>query len=197
MIQREVLFQVLDALEALNIPYMIVGSFASNYWGRPRMTHDVDLVIEIAPGQAMSLSQLLAGKFYAPDFVIQEAVEKRSHFNVIHMEQAFKVDLWIRQNTPYDQERFRRRLQGTMFDRSVWIMSAEDTILSKLSWYKISPVLDRQLQDALEVYEIQSSELDQAYLDRWAVTLGITDLLAQIREQAACPPDEGPGKSLG
>lgn len=189
MIQRDVLFQVLDALDTLDIPYMIVGSFASNYWGRPRATHDVDMVIEIAPEKASELSSLLEDDFYAPDFAIQEAAERHGHFNAIHMEHPFKVDLWVRRETPYDQERFRRRWQGTMFDRQVWVLSAEDTILSKLQWYKISPVLQRQLQDALEVYEIQEPDLDQAYLDRWAATLGVTDLLAQIREQAALPPN--------
>lgn len=59
MIQRDVLFEVLDALDALNIPYMIVGSFASNYWGRPRATHDADLVIEIPPRKAAGLASLL------------------------------------------------------------------------------------------------------------------------------------------
>ena len=58
MIQRDVLFQVLDALDALDIPYMLVGSFASNYWGRPRATHDADLVIEIAPHKAVDLAAL-------------------------------------------------------------------------------------------------------------------------------------------
>ena len=43
------------------------------------------------------------------------------------------------------------------FDKQVWLTSAEDIILSKLLWYKMSPVLERQLQDVLEVYEIQSN----------------------------------------
>ena len=73
MIQENAFTPVLDALNALEIPYMIVGSYASNYWGRPRML-------------------------------------------------------------------------GTMFERKVWLTSAEDIILSKLLWYKMSPVLDRQLQ---------------------------------------------------
>lgn len=60
MVMRDVLLKVLDALETLNIPYMIVGSFASTYWGRPRTTHDADLVIEIAPDQASDLASLLA-----------------------------------------------------------------------------------------------------------------------------------------
>jgi hypothetical protein len=70
----------------------------------------------------------------------------------------------------------------------VWITSAEDIILSRLMWYKASPVLDRQLQDVLEVYEIQEPSLDQGYLERWAAQLGVSDLLATIRAQAARPP---------
>ncbi len=93
VVMRDVLLKVLDALEALNIPYMIVGSFASTFWGRPRTTHDADLVIEIAPDEASGLASLLSDEFYAPDFVIKEAVERRDHFNVIHMEHPFKVDL--------------------------------------------------------------------------------------------------------
>jgi hypothetical protein len=52
----------------------------------------------------------LQGEFYAPDFVLQEAAEHHGHANVIHMQQAFKVDLWMHQDTPYDQERFAAAL---------------------------------------------------------------------------------------
>lgn len=61
----------------------------------------------------------------------------------------------------------------------------EDIILSKLLWYRISPVLERQLQDVLEVYEIQEPTLDLAYLTHWAQQLEVSELLAQIRQQAA------------
>jgi hypothetical protein len=152
------------------------------------MTHDGDIVVEILPDKVNDLAQWLADEFYAPDFVIREAAIQRAHFNVIHLESAFKIDLWMRQETAYDLARFQRRVQGTMFDHVVWITSAEDIILSKLLWYKLSPVLDRQLQDVLEVYEIQEPTLDQVYLDRWAAQLGVSDLLANIRTQAALPP---------
>ena len=191
MIQGEVLFQVLDALDALEIPYVITGSYASNYWGRPRATHDADLVVEISPLKAAALAKRLEGEFYAPDFVLQEAAEHGGHANVIHMQQAFKVDLWMRQDTPYDRERFARRRSGTMFGRRVWVLGAEDTVLSKLLWYRASPVSQRQLQDAVEVYEIQEAHLDQAYLERWATALGLSDLLTQVRAQAAPPPYDG------
>ena len=75
MVQDNVFSTVLDALNTLGIPYMIVGSYASNYWGRPRMTHDADLVVELSIDQVPGLAQRLSDEFYAPDFVIQEATE--------------------------------------------------------------------------------------------------------------------------
>lgn len=185
MVQDNVLLKVLNVVESLGIPYMIVGSFASNYWGRPRNTHDADIVVEILPANATDMSRLLADEFYAPDFVIEAAAERGDHFNVIHFRTGFKVDFWVRKNTTYEQQCFARRVRVTMFERPVWLTSAEDIILSKLQWYKMSPVLERQLQDVLEVYEIQEAELDHEYLDQWAAQLEVTDLLAQIRSQKA------------
>lgn len=187
MVQDSVLTSVLDALNSLDITYMIVGSYASTYWGRPRMTHDADLVVELNEHQAMGLAQRLAAEFYAPDFVIQEAVERGDHFNAIHLKTSFKIDFWLRKQTPYERTRFDRRLQGTMFGRSVWLTSAEDIILSKLLWYKMSPMLERQFQDVLEVYEIQLQDLDVDYLEHWAEQLEILDLLDRIRLHSIGP----------
>ncbi|MBI2863790.1 MAG: hypothetical protein HYX94_04430 [Chloroflexi bacterium] len=188
MIERDVLFEVLDALDALSIPYMIVGSFASTYWGRPRTTHDADIVVEIPQSKAGPLARSLDTDFYAPEPVIEEAVQRRGQFNAIHLGHPFKVDLWLRQETPYERARFGRRRQVTMLGRMVWITTAEDVILSKLVWYKAGPALHRQFEDALEVFEIQEPNLDQPYLDHWARVLDVADLMGKIRDQAAGPP---------
>lgn len=188
--ERDALFQVLDALEALEVPYMVVGSFASTFWGRPRMTHDADLVVEITGEKVAELTRLLAPHFYAPQFVIEDAVRKHGQFNLIHLDCAFKVDLWLLKGAPYDAVSFQRRLLGVMFDREVWISSPEDVILSKLLWYRAAPVLERQFQDVLEVYEIQEPYLEQEYLDQWAQMLGIADLLERVKQEAARPPDK-------
>lgn len=184
MTPDDVFAEVLDALNTLDIPYMIVGSFASNYWGRPRMTHDADLVIELLPTHATDLPQRLGENFYAPDFVIESAIERGDHFNAIHVKTSFKIDFWIRKQTLYEEVCFSRRQLGTMFDKQVWVTSAEDIILSKLLWYKMSPVLERQIQDVLEVYEIQRNDLDMGYLNEWATELEITDLLERIQKLA-------------
>ncbi len=184
MIQDNVFIDVLNALDALDIPYMIVDSYASNYWGRPRMTHDADLVVELMPHHAVDLAQRLGDDFYAPDFTIQDAIEQGDHFNAIHLKTSFKIDFWIRKQNAYAAVCFGRRQLGTMFGKQVWLTSAEDIILSKLLWYKMSPVLERQIQDVLEVYEIQYEHLDISYLEQWANNLGISDLLKRIQDQA-------------
>ena len=188
--ERDALFQVLDALEALQIPYMVVGSFASTFWGRPRATHDADLVVEITGEEVAELARLLAPHFYAPPFVIEDAVRKRGQFNLIHLDYAFKVDLWLLKDSPYDAVCFERRLPGVMFEREVWVSSPEDVILSKLLWYRAALALEQQFQDVLGVYEIQEPYLEQDYLDRWARALGIADLLDRVKQEAAHPPRE-------
>ncbi len=183
--QRDILLQVVEHLEDLGIPYMVVGSFASSYWGRPRFTHDADMVVEVSFEKAPVLAHALETQFYAPAFAIQEAAQEHSHFNIIHLEHAFKVDFWVKKDEEFARLSFARRRQVTMFERQVFISSAEDTILSKLQWYKTSPVLEQQLRDALEVYEIQQPNIDEAYLNHWSATLTVSDLLARIRAEAA------------
>ena len=43
--ERELLVDCLERLNHLGVPYMLVGSMASNYWGIPRTTHDLDFVL--------------------------------------------------------------------------------------------------------------------------------------------------------
>src|SRR3954471_2689491 len=63
MTAEEILYLVVDALESLGVPYMVVGSFSSSLYGTPRMTHDADLVVEFGDVSASLLQQRLG-----PDF---------------------------------------------------------------------------------------------------------------------------------
>ena len=47
---------VLDAFEASEVPYMVVGSLASNFHGIPRSTRDADFVVDLPPGRLEHLS---------------------------------------------------------------------------------------------------------------------------------------------
>jgi hypothetical protein len=63
-------------------------------------------------------------------------------------------------------------------------VTPEDVILLKLEWYRLGPS-ERQWNDVRGVLEVQAGHLDDAYLDRWAADLGVADLLAHARQEAA------------
>ena len=58
----------------------------------------------------------------------------------------------------------RRRVQVTLFGEPAWISTAEDVILHKLVWNRISPS-DRQLGDAAGVVAVQADALGQKLLE--------------------------------
>ncbi len=70
-------------------------------------------------------------------------------------------------------------------ERTAYIASAEDTVLTKLEWYRMGgEVSDRQWRDVLGVLKVQGKRLDLAYLRRWATELGIADLLERALAEA-------------
>ena len=66
-----------------------------------------------------------------------------------------------------------------MFGEPAWIASAEDVILHKLIWNKITPS-SRQLGDCAGIVAVQGEKLDAAYLKHWAVELGVQDELRDL-----------------
>jgi len=186
----QIVSQIAQVLESNNIPYAIVGGYSAIYWGRPRFTQDADIIADLKGDQIDLIVDALQKDFVISPKAIQDAVRHRSEFNLIHQSEVFKTDIWVAANTPYDLEVLRRRKRGMLVQVPVYFQSPEDTILSKLRWCKLSNFSERQFADALGVYEIQEPSLDQTYLDHWAKVLDVSDLLQEIRQQAARPPKE-------
>lgn len=75
----------------------------------------------------------------------------------------------------------RRQLYpvSSLQEEGIYIYSPEDIVLQKLSWYKLTPGgSQKQWRDVLGVLKVQFGRLDIAYLNQWALTLKITDLLS-------------------
>lgn len=100
---------VIEALEALNVPYFIGGSLASAVHGVARTTVDVDLVADLRSEHAERLAKALGDAFYVDVEAIQDAIRRRSSFNVVHLETMFKVDVFVSKQRPFDQAQFERR----------------------------------------------------------------------------------------
>jgi len=178
MTQDEVARAVLLTLDRLAIPYVIVGSYASNAWGHPRATHDLDVVVELSESAAASLAKALGDDFYVSEEGARRAALIRDMFNLIHIPTGTKVDVWVRPDTDYERTRWARRVPIQLLGQEVSVATPEDTILAKLVWYrKGGEVSDLQRRDAQGVWEVQADRLDRQYLTKWARTLGIEDLL--------------------
>jgi hypothetical protein len=176
-----VTLQVTDALETSGVNYFIGGSLASAIYGISRATMDVDIIADLRPEQIETFTALLGSAFYVDEEMIQAAVQHQSSFNLIHRETLLKVDIFIHKTRPYDQEQFARRVHQVLsaeLDHFAYVASAEDTILSKLEWYRMGgEVSERQWRDVQSILKVQGNRLDQAYLRHWAAQLGISDLL--------------------
>jgi hypothetical protein len=178
---------VIDALNALGVPYFIGGSLASSVHGVIRTTMDVDLVADLRPEHVEPLVQMLGQTFYVDAGAIQEAIRSRRSFNLIHLETMFKVDVFVRKRRPYDQAQLERRLLQTLSsnpEQVAYVASAEDTVLTKLEWYRMGgEISDRQWNDVLNVIKVQGGRLDRDYLRHWAAQLGVGDLLERVLDQ--------------
>ncbi len=185
MPQSELLKLVLQVLEKLGIEFMITGSFASSLQGEPRATHDIDLVVSLPAGAVPALvTAFPPDQFYLDAESVHEALRTQRMFNLIDFRGGGKVDFWILTGEPFDQSRFARRRKREFLGADAWYSSPEDTILAKLRWAKLSGGSEKQFRDALRVYEIQSSQLDQSYLEEWAAKLEVDELWNALKSAA-------------
>jgi hypothetical protein len=188
----QVVRHVMATFRRLNIPCALGGSWASSLQGEPRMTHDADVTAEPFPGQESLFAQGFGRNYYVSLDAIREAVSRRASFNVIHPASGFKVVVFIRKDRPFDKSVLVRRMAVPAPDapgETIDVVSPEDVVLLKLEWFRIGGEMsDRQWGDILGVLRVQGNRLDAAYLDHWAADLGVADLLAKARAEAAPPP---------
>lgn len=180
--EEEALTRVVRLLETLAVPYMVTGSVASSHHGRPRTTHDVDIVIDPS---SEALKRLVAGLaeagFYVDERAAQDALRRRRQFNVIETHTAAKIDLIVRKERPFSREEMgRRRAVELSSGLRVDLASPEDTVLSKLEWARKGGGSVKQLADVAGVLEVSGPSLDRAYVERWARMLGVFDLWRRV-----------------
>jgi hypothetical protein len=173
---------VVEAFSRLGVAYYVGGSAVSSNYGVARSTLDVDLVADLRAEHVVPLVDALKSDYYIERRTVADAVARKTCFNAIHLPTSFKVDVFTLKGRPYDRAALQRIHADSLDDaepaKKFFQASPEDIILAKLEWYRLGDeVSDRQWGDVIGVLKVQRHVLDRAYLEKWAVELGVADLL--------------------
>ena len=182
MDQDELLRQVTQILEQVGIPYLVTGSVATIFYGEPRFTADIDIVVDLPVERVRELCE----GFPSPEYYVSResatsAARRRSQFNVLHPRSGLKVDFMVSGPSAFDRSRFERgRRIRPEEDFQATFASPEDVILKKLEYYQEGKS-EKHLRDIDGVLRISGPELDTAYIDHWAEILGVHEIWEKVR----------------
>lgn len=163
MNQIESLTKFIGELNALRIPYMITGAYAVSYFGLPRATHDLDIVVEIKPTDVDKIYRKFSNEYIMDKNMVENAIQYQTHFSIIHTNDDLKIDFWVLKNKIGEQGRFGRRKKISLFGESTYIISAEDMVLTKLEWFKRSKNT-KHMDDVIGIIKVQAGRLDKRYI---------------------------------
>jgi len=173
---------VISVLESLGIPYMVVGGFAAIFYGEPRLTIDVDIVVDM---KSEHIGPFVAAfpipDYYVSEEVIRDSLQRRYPFNVIQPATGAKVDLVPLPRDPFTRAAFQRR-QRLEYDKAgnrATFITPEDIILAKLLAFQETES-DKHLRDARGVLITQWGKLNLEAIRRRAQATGVLDQLEDI-----------------
>ncbi len=169
--------------DALGVRWFLGGSLASSVHGIPRATLDADIVADLRPSHVKQFLLALGEHWYADEPAIREAISYRASFNLIHLNSAMKVDVFIPKLRRFEGGQFARAKRTPIAEQSeieIPVCSAEDIIAVKLEWFRLGgESSERQWGDIVGVLRIHAHRIDLDLLRDSAAELGVSDLLSK------------------
>jgi hypothetical protein len=169
-----------EKLDAMGIPWVVVGSIASSLLGEPRATADVDIVTDLRGSDIHEFCGSLAEAYYVDEETARWAATTRRSFNVIHHVTITKVDIFCCKADPLSRAQLQRRSFHQISGHSTPFLAPEDAILQKLHWLEELGSADQQWRDALGVLRMRWDVLDREYLQAQARDHGLDALLSKL-----------------
>lgn len=176
----ETIERLLPILKDLGLKFHFTGGIAASYYGDPRFTQDLDVVIDLSPDrpETKMLLDRLASGYLIDRQVAMDAIERHGLFQAIDEQSMIKVDFHVGEKIPGELQRgTRREIAPGLFAP---LVAQEDAILSKLIWIQQGSHKGRH--DVIEMLK-RDEDLDRALLHERAATLGLQDLLVEIERE--------------
>ena len=132
---RPTLLKLVAVLDRFRIRFHLTGGITSVAYGEPRMTQDLDLVLDrdrVLAVQDEFLSALSDARFRFEEQTARRAIESRQVFQLLDVDQVIKLDLYIRCLIPGELD---RSVRTELFPGvELPIVARTDAALSKLIW---------------------------------------------------------------
>jgi len=162
--------RISDSLESKKIPYMVSGGLALNAYSVPRMTLDIDLVVELLPTNIDEFLSIFDENFYLNPDVVKAEVARKGMFNAIDNITGFKIDFIVRKTTEYRVNEFNRKKKARIAELELWIVAPEDLIISKLEWIQLLQS-EKQIEDIKSLLALR--DIDNDYIAYWCKKLNL------------------------
>jgi hypothetical protein len=149
---------------------MLSGSVAMGVYIVPRATRDFDFVVYLQSKDIDNFVSNFQEGYYCNSDAVKDAVKNLSLFNIIDHSSGYKADFVILKNEDFRQLEFKRRVKMEYFDKTIYLVSVEDLLLSKLIWIQ-------ELQSGVQMEDIknlsQLETLDWNYINEWIKKLNL------------------------
>lgn len=172
--------------EALGLPYMVTGSVASMIYGEPRMTLDLDLVLELAIERADALLEAFPeAQFYRPPLEVVRlecSRESRGHFNLIHHETGMKADVYLVARDALHRWGLAHRRRIPFGPGQLALAPPEYVIVRKLEFWREGGT-EKHLRDVRAMLAADLP-LDRSFLDTEVRRRGLEEAWRHVTERS-------------
>ena len=172
---EEALVQFAAAMDAIGVEYMVTGSTAMNFYAQPRLTRDIDIVIEAGSKDRRLIVEVLAADFEADPDIMREALREKRIFNVFSSG-SVKIDVIPRDPRLHPDPSMARRRRFLLSDQEVKVISPEDLIVAKLHWARESRS-EMQLRDIRNL--LANGDLDLEYINLRVREMRLTSIWSE------------------
>ena len=181
---QKTLAKAVAIFERHDIGFHLTGGLTSILYGEPRMTQDIDIVVD-NPAIAVEVEAFL-GSLASSDFLfdtasIRQAIASRGMFQLFDTVEALKLDIYPRELVPGELQ--RSQYVEVFAGVRLPVVSRADAAISKLIW--ISHGSHKSRRDFRHIFRAAPAA-DQALIGNLAAQLGLGPLLNEVLNE----PDE-------
>lgn len=158
---EKIICLISQALENMNIPYMLIGGQAVLLYGEPRLTRDIDITLGADIDKLkniISLANDLALKILPEN--VEKFVRQTLVLPAIHEETGIRID-FIFSFSPYEKQAIDRARKIRLLDQDVHFAAPEDVII-----HKIVAGRPRDLEDVRGIL-LRNPDIDIDYIRLW------------------------------